>query len=423
MAQTALARRDDAAGPETAERAAAPVALARVLGLARRAPEGEVAVFGEHGSRWSPAAGRRHIAYTWISFVLVVVLPVAVAAAYYFFVAADQYVVEFRFGLRSAEPARAEPGGLLQQGAAPLQIGLNSYVVAQYIRSRAIVDELDRTLDLRRMFSPPAADWLARLHLPVPIEELVAYWRGQIDAFFDPTNGTIVVRARAFTPQDALALARGILASSERLVNGLSARARRDAVRNSADEVQEAERRLTAALGRLRDYRDKEALIDPNKSADAQTALAGRLRDELVRAGTELSTLKTFVRADAPAVQILEARIRSLETQQQAVDSEITDTAETRTQTLSAKMGSYEELESGRRFAENAYQHALEGLDRARINADRQQIYVADFVQPSLPEEALYPRRLRALGVAFLIAFTVWAIGGLTIRSVRDHLL
>jgi capsular polysaccharide transport system permease protein len=86
-------------------------------------------------------------------------------------------------------------------------------------------------------------------------------------------------------------------------------------------------------------------------------------------------------------------------------------------------MGSYEELESERRFAENAYQHALEGLDRARSNADRQQIYIADFVQPSLPEEALYPRRLRALGVVFLIAFTVWAIGGLTIRSVRDHLV
>ncbi len=239
--------------------------------------------------------------------MLVVVLPVAIAAAYYFFLAADQYVAEFRFGLRSAEPAPAEPGALMQQGVAPLQIGLNSYVVAQYIRSRAIVDDLDRNLDLRRMFSPSTADWLARLHLPVPIEELVDYWRGQVNAFFDPTNGTIVVRARAFTPQDALALAQGILASSERLVNGLSARARRDAVRNSAEEVQAAERRLSAALGRLRDYRDKEGLIDPNKTADAHAALAGRLRDELVRASTELSTLKAFVHADAPPVQVLEA--------------------------------------------------------------------------------------------------------------------
>jgi capsular polysaccharide transport system permease protein len=187
--------------------------------------------------------------------------------------------------------------------------------------------------------------------------------------------------------------------------------------------VQAAERRVSAADAQLRAYRDRKGLIDPHKTADASAALAGRLRDELVRADTQLATLKAFVRGDAPAVQILEAEIRSLEAQQQSVGGELTDTEKTRTQALSAMMGSYEELEDQRRFAANAYQHALEGLDRARIEAERQQIYVADFVRPSLPEEALYPRRLHALGVVFLIAFAVWAIGGLTIRSVRDHLV
>jgi len=69
-----------------------------------------------------------------------------------------------------------------------------------------------------------------------------------------------------------------------------------------------------------------------------------------------------------------------------------------------------------------AYRHALEALDRARMNADRQHIYIADFVQPRLPEKALCPRRLRALGIVFVIAFATWAIGCLTVRSVRDHL-
>jgi capsular polysaccharide transport system permease protein len=187
--------------------------------------------------------------------------------------------------------------------------------------------------------------------------------------------------------------------------------------------VQEAERRLTAALARLRDYRDREGLIDPHKAADANAALAGRLRDELVRAGTDLSTLKQYMQGDAPALKILEARIETLEAQRSTVESEATDTETTPNRALSRMMGSYEELEGERHFAETAYQHALEALDRARIDADRQQIYVADFVRPSLPEEALYPRRLRSLGVVFVIAFAIWAIGSLTMRSVRDHLL
>jgi hypothetical protein len=34
----------------------------------------------------------------------------------------------------------------------------------------------------------------------------------------------------------------------------------------------------------------------------------------------------------------------------------------------------------------------------------------------------LYPRRLRSVGVAFILCFAVWGIGGITVRSVRDHL-
>jgi capsular polysaccharide transport system permease protein len=358
----------------------------------------------------------------WLSFVIVVLLPAIVAAYYYFLVAADQYVSEFRFALRSAEPERHDPALFLQESISTSAIGVDSYVVVQYLASRAIIDDLSATLDLRQMFSRSEADWPARLDLPVSIEELVRYWKRQVDAFFDATNGTIVVRARAFTPQDALSLAEGILASSERLVNGLSTRARHDALRNAQDEVGRAEKRLKLALTRLREFRDKEGIIDPRKSADATVALAGRVRDELVRADTELSTLRHYMRDDAPSIKMLEARVQSLQAQHRAVESEVTDTEKTRSEALSKVMGSYEQLESERTFAENTYQHALQALDRSRINADRQQVYLATFVRPTLAEEALYPRRLQALGVVLLIAIMIWAIGGVVVQSIRDHL-
>ena len=412
----------DTNGPSSLPPDTAVVPVPSDAKLRVRANGGELA--SAHGRRivpWSDVAGpHRHLPLGVVTFVLIVVVPMAIAGIYYFFIASDQYVAEFRFGLRSAEPVRAEPG-LLLQVAAPTQIGLDSYVVVQYIASRAIVDDLGKTLDLKQMFSTAKADWPARLHLPAPVEELVTYWRGQVDAFFDPTNGTIVVKARAFAPQDALKLAQGILASSERLVNDLSARSRRDALRASESDVRQAEQRLTAALVKLADFRDKQGVVDPRKTADASALLDGRVRDDLVRANTELSTLKEYMQDGAPSLKLLEARIRALEEQRRALESEVTDTADTRSQALSGIMGSYEQLESERSFAESAYRHALEALDRARINADRQHIYLADFVQPRLPEKALYPRRLRSLGIVFVIAFATWAIGCLTARSVRDH--
>jgi capsular polysaccharide transport system permease protein len=368
------------------------------------------------------SARRRRSKLRLLSFVAFVVIPVALAAAYYFYAAADQYVAEFRFAVRSVEPVRSETSAIFQGSITPSPIGVDSYAIVQYLASRDIVDDLGKTIDLREMFSRTEADWLTRLELPVSVEELVRYWKNQVDAFFDATNGTIVVRARAFTPDDAYRLAQGVLAASERLVNDLSARARRDTLRNSEKEVRRAERRLKTALARLQEFRDKEGIIDPRKTADATQALAGRVRDELIRADTELATLKHYMRTDAPSIKMLEARVQSLQSQRRSVESEVTDHEKSRSEALSRTMGLYERLESERTFAEKAYQHALEALDRSRMNADRQQVYIAGFVQPSLPEESLYPRRLRSVGVVFILCFAVWGIGSITVKSVRDHL-
>jgi capsular polysaccharide transport system permease protein len=357
-----------------------------------------------------------------LSFIALVLLPIMVAAVYLFVIATDQYVSEFRFSLSSIDPPRLDPLSLLAGNASHSPAGMESQIVVQYITSRAIVDQLDVSLDLRRMFSPPEADWWARLPRPTSIEALVLYWRGQVDPFYDPANGTVVVRVRAFTPAEALQLAKAIVAGSEQLVNELSARARHDTVRNAEAEVAQAEARLKTVLADIRAFRDREGLIDPGKTAEATGTLAARLRDELVRTNADLTTLKSYMRDDAPAVKVLKARIRSIETQQRVVAHDLTDPDRSRNDTLSRQLGSYEQLESERRFAEAAYQHALQGLDQARANADRQQVYIASFVPPSLPEEALYPRRWRTLGVVALIAFALWAIGGLAVQSIRDHL-
>ena len=357
-----------------------------------------------------------------LSFIAVVVVPIAFIAVYLFVIAADQYVSEFRFSLNSAEQPRVDPLSWLAGSSTHAPAASESQIIVQYITSRAIVDELDASLDLRRMFSPPEADWWARLPRPSSIEALVQYWRGQIDPFYDPANGTVTVRVRAFTPGEALQLAQAVVAASEQLVNELSARARRDALRNAEAEVAQAETRLKAVLVEIRAFRDREGVIDPGKTADATGSLAGRLRDELVGANAELATLQSYMRDDAPSVKVLKARIRSLEAQQRGVSRDLTDRDPGREDTLSRKLSSYEQLDSERRFAEAAYQHNLQGLDEARANADRQQVYIASFVPPSLPEEALYPRRWRSLGVVALIAFALWAIGGLTVQSIRDHL-
>jgi capsular polysaccharide transport system permease protein len=355
-----------------------------------------------------------------LSFVALVVLPTAITASYYFAVATDQYVAEFRFTLSSADAPRFDPMSLFAGNQVQSPASIQSQILVQYITSRAIVDRIDASLDLRRFFAPPQADWWSRLAQPASIEELVRYWKGQIDPFYDPANGTVMVRVRAFLPGDALRLSEAIVAACEKLVNELSLRVRNDALHHAEAELARAEARLKSVLGEIRAFRDREGLIDPTKSAEASGLLATRLRDDLIKAKADLATLKSYMRDNAPSVKVLTARIRSLETQRRLLGREMTDPA--RSDTLSRALGTYEQLESERKFAEAAYHLALRGLDQARANADRQRVFIASFVPPSLPEEALYPRRWRSLGTVALIAFAFWGIGGLAAQSVRDHL-
>jgi capsular polysaccharide transport system permease protein len=376
-------------------------------------------------ARREPAAsGLPHprLALRALSFILVVVLPVTVAADYYFVIAADQYVGEFRFTLSSAEAPRQDPLSLLSGRAAQSPAALESQILVQYIASRAIVDDIDRSLDLRQLFATPRADWWSRLPHPAPIEELVRYWRGQVDPFYDPATGTVTVRVRAFTAGDALRLAQAIAAACDRLANRLSLRARRAALRDAKTELARAEKRLAGALGDLRAFRDRTGLIDPAKAAQTESLLATRLHERLIAADTRLATLRTYMRDNAPTVRVLRARIRSLKQQRQALAHRMTGRDGGAAVPLSGLLGKYERLQSRRQFAEAAYQLALRGVDEARANANRQHVFVASFVPPALPQEPTYPRRWRSLGVVALMAFAVWAIGGLALQSVRDHL-
>src|SRR5260370_11516451 len=103
------------------------------------------------------AARRRRVPVRLLSLVVVVLVPATLAAVYYFLIAADQYVAEFRFALRTVEPVRGEVGGLFQGSVAPSPVGVDSYALVQYLRSPDVIHQPANTLDLPQIFSRPHA--------------------------------------------------------------------------------------------------------------------------------------------------------------------------------------------------------------------------------------------------------------------------
>jgi capsular polysaccharide transport system permease protein len=360
-----------------------------------------------------------------LSFILLVVIPSLLSIVYLVFIASDQYVAEARFAVQTAhaEIERDKLASTLSAvggGGLPSITGQESYIVTSYIRSRAIIEDLSETLDLRKIFRRPEADFWARLKRNASAEELVDYWNGMVTTYIDGPSGIVTVDARAFRPEDALAVSRAIILSSERLVNEVSARARNDAMRRAEEEVRRSERAVREALINLRKYRDTEGFIDPVSAASSTSQLLMQAMSEKIRIQSDYFVASRAMSGDAPTIQTLKSRLESLDMQIEQLKSKLTGNS-SEGRSVSDSLVKFEELELKRIFAEKLYTMAQDALERARARAEQQNIYLSVFVQPSLPQDASYPERLSFSLLIPMGLLVVWGILALIAAAVEDH--
>ena len=361
----------------------------------------------------------------WIAFafVAVVILPVTIAGLYLAFFAADQYASEARFAVRGGDRGAINPLAVLTGGAAGQS--QDSLIIADYIHSRGMVEALSQTLNLREMFDRHA-DWVFGFNPQKPIEKLTRYWHRQVDVHTDSMSGIVTVVVRAFTPQDALAIAKGVIAQSETLVNDLSERARRDALKQAQGELKLAETTLQDKIKAMRDLRNREGLLDAGKTSDAMTKLVGDLRLELARMESEYSAARQSVESESPQMRVLQARIRSTREQIRLLEARMTQAqnpgaAANANPALAESMGRFERLQLEQSFAQKHYVEAAAALERARADLDTQQVYLTTFLQPVLAQEALYPKKGWILAALTAICLALWGAGTGIAVLVRNY--
>lgn len=369
---------------------------------------------------------------TRLTFVLGVLGPIVVSALYLFLIATDRYAVEVKFAVRS--PSGVSSNDILSAvtgGAAGGASQSDSYMVVEYLQSRQFLDELTTRLDLDAIYAIDRADPLMRLAANAAKEDQVDYLQKVITPTFDSTSQIITVEAQAFTPEDARRVAADVLETASAMVNRLSEQARQDTLRLAQAEVDRAEAALKAQRGAIAAFRETQQKIDPQQSVTAQENVLAGLQSDLARTQAELRSLRSFLSADAPSVRVLKSRIDSIRKQIAAERASLgAGTGEIvlaeddlpEDDTLNSAVSAYEALAVDLQFHEQAYVSALGSLEAARVEADRQQRYLAAVVLPSLPEAASYPRHFLMLSLIAAVCFLIWGILSMFVHVVREHL-
>jgi capsular polysaccharide transport system permease protein len=351
--------------------------------------------------------------------ILTVVLPTLISGIYFGFLAADVYISESRFVVRSPERAASSPLGLLLKGAGFSRSQDDSYTVYDYILSRDALTVLEKEFQLSKAFSEPKWDIWARfpgIDWDDSFEALFRYYKQRVVVDLDSVSSISTLRTSAFRPDDAVRMNEKLLVLSEDLINRLNERGRQDMIRFATSEVSVAEKKAKAAALALSAYRNQKSVIDPERQSTIQLQQIAKLQDELIATEGQLTQLQTFVKGN-PQIPSLQKRVQTLRREIAAETNRVAGGD----RSLANKAAEYQRLALEREFSDKQLGSALASLEQARNDAQRKQLYLERIVQPSKPDTALQPRRVRGVAATLVLGLIAWGVLTMLIAGVREH--
>jgi capsular polysaccharide transport system permease protein len=352
-------------------------------------------------------------------FVLTVVLPTALAVAYFGFIASDVYTSQSSYVVRSPEkPSSGNLGGLLK-GAGFSSARDESFTVQSYILSRDALKVLTDEVAIGTAYASSEVDLLNRfggLDADNSFEALHRYYQNKVTVLTDTATSISTLTVKAFTAQDAQLANKVLLRESEALVNRLNERGRKDLIRFAQKEVDHAAAKAKSAALSLSAYRNRQGVIDPERQATAQLQQVAKIQDELLATTTQLAQIKALTPKN-PQIPVLEHRVRLLRQEMAKETAKVMGDQKS----LSGKAAEFQRLALETDFANKQLASALASLESARNEAQRQQVYLERISQPSLPDVAQEPRRVRNIFATLLLGLMAWGILSMLVAGVREH--
>ena len=131
------------------------------------------------------------------------------------------------------------------------------------------------------------------------------------------------------------------------------------------------------------------ATVDPEKEAEADFQLIGKMQTDLARLQADLEQ-QLAVAPDNPGINSTREKVVALSSAIDRMKLQVVGGDAS----LASKLAEYEKLTLQRQFAAQGLTQAVASLIQAKQDAQEQHLYVQRIAEPNLTDEASYPRRL-----------------------------
>ena len=349
-------------------------------------------------------------------------LPTLLTAFYYYVVASPLYATKTEFVIQQAGSVSGGGtgglGGLLSgTGFATSQ---DSIAVQGYLQSRDAMIRLDQDHGFRAHFEAPALDPIQRLDPGATLEAAYKTYLRNIHISYDPSEGIIKMEVIAASPEKAVEFAEALIGYAEEQVDQLTQRMRADQMQGALDSYKNAEQEMLAAQRHVVELQEKYKVLSSEVEVQLVSAQIGNLETQLSADRLSLQQMESNSRPNTARMEPLKRRITALESEIAILRAKLTE-ASGGTESLAVVQGELLVAQSDVETRRLLLAQALQAMESARVEANRQTRYLSLPVNPVAPDEASYPRAFEYSVVALLIFGGIYLMISMTAAILREQ--
>ncbi|WP_370274523.1 capsule biosynthesis protein [Pararhodobacter marinus] len=353
-----------------------------------------------------------------------VTLPTLIAAWYFFVVATPLYATNSEFVIQQADSnAGGAAAGALSGmfGGAAMGSNQDSITVQSFLQSRDAMRRLDREEGFKSYFQNEEIDPLRRLPPDATDEAAYRLYQDMVQVSFDPTEGIIRMEVIAADPETSERFARALVSYAEEQVDQLTQRLRENQMADAQESVEQAEARMNEAQLRVLELQERFQMLSSEVEVTLLTQQITNLETQLNMERLSLADLRANPRPNPARLEQAERRVATLESQIADLRGSLTQGGDN-TPSVARLQREQVMAESDVATRQMLLAQAMQHLEAARIEANRQVRYLSLGVSPVAPDEPTYPRAFENTALAFLIFAGIYLLISMTAAILREQI-
>jgi capsular polysaccharide transport system permease protein len=350
-----------------------------------------------------------------------VLLPTLLVAYYYVRVATPLYATNTEFVIQKADGASAAGGGLgglLGGGGFATQ--QESITVQAYLESREAMLRLEEELGFRAHFSGEEIDPLTRIPADATMEDVYDTYRRHLRIGYDPTEGLIRMEVAAADPETSQAFSQALISYAEERVDQMSQRLRADQMDGARDSFEEAETRVLEAQERVIDLQEQRGVLSTEAEVSTVFEQIANFELQLQEERLRLDELLSVARPNEARVDLAERNVVRLEVLIDDLRAGLTDTGGEEV-SLARVQSELVIAQADLETRQMLLAQALQQMEMARIEANRQSLYLLVGVFPVAPDAPAYPRAFENTALALLVFTGIYLMISMTVSILREQ--